>query len=205
MDPRAVIAATLENMNRIYRDIGQIVQIIEEKMRNEGFQAIGDAAVTWEVSTAYHSPSSWLYRWFARIFWDDEHPTKAVGYCLHLGNYARRDEETLIQMGVSFPFVNVSLLEGFEKAVNTFKRRSDLYNCLWGAGWYEGREKVTNQAIVESRVTYGEVAALATTYFVDMLALVDDLTIGRLVVEPMVKMFQGDKAVASTLPVIRLP
>ncbi len=201
---RDIITQTLENMNRIYKDVGQIAQIVEEGMRYRDFKAIGDAAITWEVSTAYNNPSSWLYRWFARVFTKDDSPQKAVGYCIHLGNYAPQYEEKLQQLGVFFPFANVSLLEGFEKAVNEL-RRPDLYNCLWGAGWFERVQQVSEH-LVGGRVELGTVSANAVTYFVDLLALNSRAAITELLKEPMVAMFNGKSNYVSekNLPVIRL-
>lgn len=204
VNQRDIIAQTLENMNRIYKDVGQIAQIVEEEMRNRSFKAMGDAAITWEVSTAYTNPSGWLYKWFARVFTKDDYPQKVVGYCIHLGNYAPQDEEKMQQLGVFFPFANVSLLEGFEKAVNEL-RRPDLYNCLWGAGWFYRVQEVSEH-LVRGRVEVGTASANTVTYFADLLALNSRAAITELLVEPMVAMFNGNSNWVSekNLPVIRL-
>jgi hypothetical protein len=56
VNQRDIIAQTLENMNRIYKDVGQVAQIVEEEMRNRGFKALGDATITWSISAAYTNP-----------------------------------------------------------------------------------------------------------------------------------------------------
>jgi len=206
---REIIAMTMEKLKRIYRDVSEVARLIEEKVRNMGFRALGDAAITWQVSTAYSNPEGWLYRWFARSFRKNDE-AKVVGYCIHLGGYGRSDEELLQRIGVSLPFVNVSLLESFEKAVSTLPR-PQIYDALWGAGWYVAdknwlkREKVTDY-LVYGQVNIGGQEVRTVTYFVDLLSLTDGDVVTRLIVEPMAKMYDGESDWVSKagLPVIRL-
>lgn len=206
---REIIAKTMENMYQIYRDVGHIAQIIEEKMRGEGFKAMGDAAITWAVSAAYSKPEDWLYRWFARVFLKEEKPKSAVGYCIHLGKYTPEQEDMIKQLGISFPFLNISLLENFEKEVKTYWRTT-LYDTLWGTGWHGYKDWVTKDKITD-KLVYGSIkvqneSIKYTTYFVDLLALTNEDVITRLVVEPMVKMFNGNEEWVSknNLDVIKL-
>jgi len=210
-DQRDMIAQTLKNMNLIYKDVGQIAQMVEDAMRRHGFPKMGDAAITWDTSAAYTNPSSWLYRWFARVYTKDNHLRKVVGYCIHLGNYEppfvhEAQLQRLKQLGVAFPFVNVSLLDGITITKDEPKKeRTDLYNCLRAAGWFDDVQKVSDH-MVRGRVKSGTVSANAVTYFVDLLALNRGKAVTELLVEPMVAMFNGEIQWVSTqnLPVIKI-
>jgi hypothetical protein len=61
MDNREVIETTVKNMKGLYKDIGGIMQIIEENMENQGLKSFGmDAACTWGVSRSLKEPNYWL-------------------------------------------------------------------------------------------------------------------------------------------------
>ena len=68
MDIREVMRQTFSNMDLIYKDVNRICQLVEEKMKSNGFKAMGNAAVTWDVSQLLGNPESWLYRWYARVY-----------------------------------------------------------------------------------------------------------------------------------------
>lgn len=200
MDRREIIAQTLRNMGLIYRDISAVAQIVEGRMAARGFRPPGDAAFAWEVSTAYNAPEGWLYRFFARAFLKDSQPGKVVGYCIHL----EEDQKDRVErLGVAFPFVNVSLLTG-EGDIRS-ARRLDLYNCLWGAGWFPEEIEVKDN-IVRGRIAMGSIAVSAVTYFVDLLSLDNEDAVNRLVVEPLTQMHncQEDWVYKNRLPVITL-
>lgn len=40
MDNRVVIETTVKNMKGLYKDIGEVIQIIEENMENQGLMCI---------------------------------------------------------------------------------------------------------------------------------------------------------------------
>ncbi len=77
---REIIKQTFKNMASIYNDVGQICQIIEEKMKNQGFEAMGNKAVTWETSTSLDYPDGWLHSYFARVYLKKRHPKKDEDY-----------------------------------------------------------------------------------------------------------------------------
>jgi hypothetical protein len=195
MDNREVIETTVTNMKGIYKDIGGIMHIIEENMENQGLKPFGmDAACTWEVSRSFKEPSFWLLTYFSRAYCQGDSSKKTVGFCIHIGGYSAADSKKLEQLSVKFPFVNVSLLEQKED----FKRkdaqeRLEVWNWLWGAGWYEDnfttRRKIKNNLVFEKY----EDGARNITYFVDLLRLTKKETIQQLVIKPMVKFYDGEE------------
>lgn len=85
MEQRNIITQTMTNMYNIYNDIGHIIQVIEEKIKNKNLLALGgDANVTWENSYAYYKPEAWLMSWFARCYQNESQKNKAVGFCMIL-------------------------------------------------------------------------------------------------------------------------
>lgn len=205
-DKREIIAQTMNNMSRIYKDVSMILQLTEDKMKNHGFKPQGDVASTWEVSTALNYPEGWLYRWFARAYSKDSSRDKIVGLALHLGCYDREWVEKLEKLSVSFPFAQISLMHFEQEVKNIY--RPNLYNDLRGVGWEdlisEGRP--AKQITIKSSKTESGPLATVTTYFVDLLALTTAEQIEKLVTEPMVKMFNGEEqwVTSQQLPVIQL-
>lgn len=192
MERRGIIATTMANMNLIYQDVGKVVQIVEQKMENENFEALSNAAVTWETSTSLWNPDLWLYRWFARAYYRPSQPKRVVGFCVHLGAYDDPFVEDAERRPGFFPFVNVSLLRLNQKLEDL--RRTDVYECLWSAGWdRDTKDIATGRIIVRNRVSYETVEANAVTYFIDLLKLIHEEAIEQLIVEPMTRMFEGDE------------
>lgn len=208
MNKREIIAQTFSNMYNIYQDTGQIIRIIEEQMKNNGFQSLGNDAAVWETSTSFHKSDSWIYSWFARAYLDDKQSDKAVGFCIHLGkeNYHEDGLDRLAEYGITFPFMNISLT-GIDQEVTNIKK-SVFYDVLWGAGWWTDiKQKLINNCQVYSEDEVAEVLAKSTTYFVDLLGLTNEEIIERLVTEPMSKMVEGDQqwVANAELPVIMIP
>lgn len=194
METRDIIEQTLKNMGLIYNDVSQIGQLIEEKMKNRGFEAIGDSAFTWETSGALGRPDSWLYKYFARIYTDDESPKKAVGLCIHLGEYEINDMKKFAKFSIRFPIIAVSLLKMDQEVKKLW--RTDLYDCLWCAGWYDSYvclQKISNNRVVYGGVNDKEIRGEMVTYFLDLLTLMKAELVEQLVIEPMEKMFKGDE------------
>src|SRR5262245_22061023 len=133
MPTREIIEQTMQNMEVLYQDISEIINIVENKMKAIGFTPLGDAACTWDVSTAYYSPELWLLKWFARVYRKDTLPLRAVGFCLHLGAHGEEWENELAGIGVHLPAVNVSGIEFLQEVVSL--QRSDVLNSFWSAGW----------------------------------------------------------------------
>jgi len=178
MDNREIIKQTMANMNLIYSDISQIGKIIEEKMTNNGFNPIGDSTFTWENSNSLFS-SDWLYRWFARAYTKND-SLKKVGFCIHLGAYS---QEEVKRLPSHLPIMNISLIEPSERDFSG----NELRNILWQAGWGEEDSNTTNQCIVKRD------SVRTVTYFVDLLSLESGEIIENVVVEPMLKMFDGEE------------
>lgn len=206
MDRRDIIEKTMENMRLIYDDVGKVVQIIEEKMQNRSFKPLSNSAVTWEISTSLWNPDLWQYRWFARAYFKSERRKRTVGFCIHLGAYDRPFIDDVRNRPGFLPFINVSLLDLNQKPGDL--RRTDVYECLWSAGWdkEDAKDIALSRSIVRNKVARGTAEADAVTYFVDLLSLTDDEAIEQLVVEPMAKMFEGDEewVERSSLQVVQL-
>lgn len=210
MEQRDIITQTIANMNNIYNDIGRIVQVIEEEIKNNNLTAVGgDANVTWENSYAYYKPEAWLPSWFARTYQSEGLKNKAVGFCIHLGGerYHIDKQERLEASNIHFPFVNVSLIETGINIRETVKRNT-LNDIIWAAGWYEPVliNSIENESLVFSDEDDINGNAKLTTYFLDLLSLNSKDAVSRLVVGPMVQMLAGkaDWVIENDLPVIKI-
>lgn len=206
MENREVIETTVNNMKSLYRDIGEIIQIIEENMENQNFKPFGmDAACTWEGSSSLKEPSSWLSTYFSRAYCRGDISKRAVGFCIHMGGYRPDEQRKLERLSMKFPFLNISLLE----QKDDFKRkdpreRREVWDWLWGAGWYE--DKVATNRKIKNNLVFEEYegGARNVTYFVDLLALTKKETIRQVVIEPMVKLYDGEEnwTTANRLPIL---
>ncbi len=208
MDNREIVEITIKNMRNIFKDTGEIIQIVEEGMKNHGFQPFGiDAACTWDVSRSLKEPGSWLYTYFSRAYSREEDLEKAIGFCIHLGGYSSADIKKLEPLSVKFPFVNVSLLEQKEAFKwKDAKARIEIWDWLWGAGW----ERAENARRTAKKRTIEEIfedGAKNLTYFIDLLFLTQKEAIHKLIIEPMKSMYEGDENLVSRneLPTFTLP
>jgi hypothetical protein len=208
MEKREIIETTIGNMNKIYQDTAKLIQIIEENMENDQFQPFGsDSACSWWVSSSYKRPDLWLLTHFARAYSRNRNRKKAVGFCIHLGGYSLGEIKKANALGLKFPFTNISILEQEEDfKIKESGDRKDVWEWLWGAGWWENLEKM-HRGIKDGLVTetYDE-GGRNITYFLDFLSLTDQRTINQLIVEPMKKLYsdEEDWVVRSKLPVIAI-
>jgi len=129
---------------------------------------------------------------------------RAVGFSLHLGGYKDIDLRKLMKYSLSLPFINVSVLEQKEefKTVSKQENRMEIYNWLWGAGWWEGGPEV-KKTIKNGLVKEIFKDGANISFFVDFLYLTKEELIENLVVDPMLKMFAGneDWVIKNKLPV----
>jgi len=205
MEKRKIILQTVDNMLGIYQDISQICQLIEEKMKNLGFEALGNKGIIWETSSSMDYPDSWLHNYFARAYLKKRQAKKIVGYCIHLGGYYEDDITRLKNLNLSLPVINVSVLE-LQKRAEEYNRY-EIYNSLFNAGWYSKQQEIKANAIMQSRLLEGYVAqADAITYYLDLLALDSEDAINKLIVQPMKEMHSGKSewVVQNNLPVQKI-
>jgi hypothetical protein len=202
MTAREIIDQTMKNMDLLYQDVGETLKIFEGKLKNAGLTPLGDAACTWDVSTAYYYPQKWLYRWFARVYYKPEQATKAVGVCLHLGAYEQEWVDNLAALGVNLPAVSVSLIE-FPKEVVEW--RKGVLDSFWSAGWIYTKNTSVEGNLVRSEITENALGK-AVTYFVDFLALKGKAPVEQLLTAPILRMFSGEETCVNQLllPVIPL-
>ncbi len=194
MDTREIVEITVKNMKNIFKDAGEIIQIVEGGMQNHGFQPFGmDAACTWACSRSLKEPGLWLYTYFSRAYSREENLKRAVGFCIHLGGYSSGDIKKLELLSVKFPFVNVSLLEQKESFKwKDAKPRIATWDWLRGAGWRRSKNarRTTKKHTVEEIFKDG---TKNLTYFIDMLSLKQKEAIHKIIIEPMKSMYEGDE------------
>lgn len=196
-DPKRLqdtIHQTMANMERIYRDVDQIAIIAEQLLLgDEKLKAVGDSMFTWDVSMSLYNHELWLYRWFARAYMNQDNDRRVLGFCIHLGSYEPDRVEQVRQAGISLPFVNVSIIES-DKSVKGVPRLG-IYDALWGAGWYEEQRGTKRGNLVYGEVSE-KVKGKTISYFVNLLDLVDEQQVSRLLVEPAQALFAGDERAA---------
>jgi hypothetical protein len=204
VDTRDTIAQTLENMVRIYQDVGDVMRLIEEKIKLKpgGPRPLGYSDVTWEVSRALDQPKWWLYRHFGRAYISDHRPEMAIGFCIHLGQYTGDQDAEGAQLPLVFPFMNVARLKLATRAKDS--SRPQVLDGLWAAGW--NRDFRPELPLRNPRFVSGVFPAdwkpvlSATGFFVDLLALTDTRAVEQLVVNPMLQLLEGREAWGSDAP-----
>jgi hypothetical protein len=72
MTEREIIERTLLNMQRLYQHWGEILSIIEEKMKNAGFMTEKETYALVEPSSSLEKPEGWLPRSIVRLYRLDE-------------------------------------------------------------------------------------------------------------------------------------
>jgi hypothetical protein len=172
-------------------------------MENAHFQKEKDKYALVEPSGSLDKPEGWLPRSIARLYRRDKASKTGVGVCLHFGPYAPQQEQALGQLHVTLPAASVSLVE--VETVSQLQNRRRLHKMLFEAGWWN----ITGQSIARDVLvnsTVKTVKGTALTYFVDLLGLRTHAEIAQLVVEPMVKMYDGqlEYVADAALPVFRL-
>ena len=55
-------------------DVSRLVTMVEEKMKNKRFIALGDAATFWDHSRAFYAPGQWLPKYIIRHYTEDIEP-----------------------------------------------------------------------------------------------------------------------------------
>lgn len=195
---RKNIEDTFENIIRIYGDVSKILQHADDSMKKIGLKPVGDRGATWETSTAFDEPKSWPYRFWARAWFSDKQPNKAVGVCVHVWSPDLDMKQTLETCGILLPVMNLSILE-LSQPVSQVDRAA-IWNRLWGAGWKHNGFEMKNvvlQRVVHGRFTWGLPETRSATYFVDPLTL-NPGVFGKSVAEPMAEMLKGNEDYVAT-------
>ena len=201
MDKRDIIKISMENIALIYNDVGEIAKSIEQRLSNgAGFSAYGDAAITWENSTAWYGNESWLYRWFARAYYMKETPRKAIGYCIHLGGYKTEEIERFQKFGIQLPALIMSSLDLKNDISNI--SRINLYDLLWDAGWNE--KQTVDGKIAKATLVRDNVSVMSESLAVDLLGLKGKEDIEDAVIKPLTSLYykkETDTSSSKILPI----
>lgn len=192
MDHRAVIAQSLHNVMRLYRDIDQLLQLTDRGLKRMGLSVVSGGAVTWDTSTRIDESSDWLYRWFGRAYGRADRPGVVVGLCVHLGAYPEEWERSLARVAPALPAISLSRLELPEELPPAFNRHT-LVTMLWAAGWLttDPEEPKPEDGEIDGAVALGQGARARTlTRFVDYLALRSEQDVEAMLVEPLGRLWR---------------
>lgn len=197
MNKKEIILKSMDNVVAIYRDVGNVAQAIEQQVIANGYKAYGDAALTWENSTAYYGCESWLNRWFARVYFKQikgEHNHRAVGYCIHLGGYSEENVNLMQAYGLKLPLITMSAMELETEVSKCY--RLHLYDILWQAGWKE-KQAIKIGKLAESKISWGGVTASTSTIAVNLLDLQGSADIEAFVVKNLMSLYETGNFVGS--------
>jgi hypothetical protein len=193
MDRPEIVRISMANMMRMYRDWATVARLIEEHLKNEGFQRTGQNSGMWDRSASYDNPEGWLSCSFTAAYWKPGRETRAAGYCMHFGAYKAEFQAKLDARQAHLPAIAVSVLD-LETQGTIKKIETGVLRSLFRAGWYDVEHvQIAHQVFVSSDVTAGKyrVKAKAKTFFVDLLLLKSREDVRRLVSEPLLLLYGG--------------
>ena len=115
MDTRENLALLQTNVADFFHDLSRIMVSVDQRLREQSFVAVGDPAVFQDVSAALDRSSRWIPKYLARAYVKGKKPSRAIGYCIHLGPYT--DPTTVAYLDKSRlapPFVSIACLKDMQ-------------------------------------------------------------------------------------------
>jgi hypothetical protein len=192
MDTRENLALLQTNVADFFHDLSRIMVSVDQRLREQSFVAIGDPAVFQDVSAALDRSSRWIPKYLARAYVKGKKPTRAIGYCIHLGPYT--DPTTVAYLDKSrlaLPFVSIACLKDMQPGPLEVDRRQ-IWDRLWDSGWWATYEdQVTGP--LRSYSTTKEISGFQATIIgalTDPFPLNDTASVTERIVTPLLLLFE---------------
>jgi len=192
MDTRENLALLQTNVADFFHDLSRIMVSVDQRLREQSFVAIGDPAVFQDVSAALDRSSRWIPKYLARAYVKGKKPSRAIGYCIHLGPYT--DPTTVAYLDKSrlaLPFVSIACLKDMQPGPLEVDRRQ-IWDRLWDSGWWATYEdQVTGP--LRSYSTTKEISGFQATIIgalTDPFPLNDTASVTERIVTPLLLLFE---------------
>lgn len=119
-----------------YQYLSRMLVGLEQRMTEQAFVAIGDLTVFLDASSALDRGSRWLPRYLARAYVKGKKPSRAVGYCIHLGPYTEPTSLSFLEKSnLALPFVSLACLQNMQPGPLEVEPRQ-IWDRLWDSGWW---------------------------------------------------------------------
>ena len=192
MDTRENLALLQTNVADFFHDLSRIMVSVDQRLREQSFVAVGDPAVFQDVSAALDRSSRWIPKYLARAYVKGKKPSRAIGYCIHLGPYT--DPTTVAYLDKSrlaLPFVSIACLKDMQPGPLDVDRRQ-IWDRLWDSGWWATYEdQVTGP--LRSYSTTKEISGFHATIIgalADLFPLNDTASVTERIVTPLLLLFE---------------
>ncbi len=192
MDTRENLALLQTNVADFFHDLSRIMVSVDQRLREQSFVAVGDPAVFQDVSAALDRSSRWIPKYLARAYVKGKKPSRAIGYCIHLGPYT--DPTTVAYLDKSrlaLPFVSIACLKDMQPGPLEVDRRQ-IWDRLWDSGWWATYEdQVTGP--LRSYNTTKEISGFQATIIgalADLFPLNDTASVTERIVTPLLLLFE---------------
>ena len=192
MDTRENLALLQTNVADFFHDLSRIMVSVDQRLREQSFVAVGDPAVFQDVSAALDRSSRWIPKYLARAYVKGKKPSRAIGYCIHLGPYT--DPTTVAYLDKSrlaLPFVSIACLKDMQPGPLEVDRRQ-IWDRLWDSGWWATYEdQVTGP--LRSYSTTKEISGFQATIIgalADLFPLNDTASVTERIVTPLLLLFE---------------
>ena len=192
MDTRENLALLQTNVADFFHDLSRIMVSVDQRLREQSFVAVGDPAVFQDVSAALDRSSRWIPKYLARAYVKGKKPSRAIGYCIHLGPYT--DPTTVAYLDKSrlaLPFVSIACLKDMQPGPLEMDRRQ-IWDRLWDSGWWATYEdQVTGP--LRSYSTTKEISGFQATIIgalADLFPLNDTASVTERIVTPLLLLFE---------------
>ncbi len=192
MDTRENLARLQATVAIFLHDLSRIMVAVDQRLREQSFVALGDSAVFQDVSAAIDRSSRWIPKYLARAYVKGKKPTRAIGYCIHLGPYT--DPTTVAYLDKSrleLPFVSLACLKDMQPGPLEVERRQ-IWDRLWDSGWWATYEDQVTGSLRTYNTTreISGFQATITGALTDLFPLEDTNAVAERIATPLLCLFE---------------
>lgn len=192
MDTRENLARLQATVANFLHNLSRIMVAVDQRLCEQSFVALGDSAVFQDVSAAIDRSSRWIPRYLARAYVKGKKPTRAIGYCIHLGPYT--DPATIAYLDKSrlqLPFVSLACLKDMQPGPLEVERRQ-IWDRLWDSGWWATYEDQVTGSLRTYNTTreISGFQAIITGALTDLFPLEDTNSVAERIVTPLLCLFE---------------
>jgi len=202
VDTRENLALLQATVTDFFHDLSRIMMVVDQRMHEEAFVAIGDSAVFQDVSAALDRSSRWLPKYLARAYVKGKKSNRAIGYCIHLGPYADPASVAYLDKSrLKLPFVSLACLKDMQPGPLEVDRRQ-IWDRLWDSGWWATYEDQVSGPLRTYNTTR-EISGFQATIvgaLADLFPLEDTAAVAHRIVTPLLLLYEDRNAELSQSP-----